>query len=62
MDSPQPGPRARLAECRGGGGVLAFEVRVAERVHEVVGRLAVGHRGAQGAGAVNVCLDGPSAR
>ena len=42
----------------GSGGVLAFEVRVAERVHEVVGRLAAGHRGAQGAGVVNVCLDG----
>lgn len=57
-DALQPGPRTRLAECRGSGGVLAFEVRVAERVHEVVGRLAAGHRGAQGAGVVNVCLDG----
>ena len=57
-DALQPGPRTRLAECRGGGGVLAFEVRVGERVHEVVGRLAAGHRVAQGAGMVNVCLDG----
>ena len=30
---PQPGPCTRLPECRGGGGVLAFEVRVAKRVH-----------------------------
>ena len=29
-DALQPGPRTRLAECLGGGGVLAFEVRVGE--------------------------------
>ena len=54
----QPGPRPGLTECRGGGGILALEVRVAERVHEVVGHLAAGHRGAQGGGVVNVSVDG----
>jgi len=29
-DALQPGPRTRLTECRSGGGVLAFEVRVGE--------------------------------
>ena len=29
-DALQPGPRTRLPECLGGGGVLAFEVRVGE--------------------------------
>ncbi len=37
-DSPQSGPRSCLAEHRGGVGILALEVGVAERVHEVVGR------------------------
>ena len=57
-DALQPGPRPRLPECRRGGGVFAFEIRVGERVHEVVGHLAAGHRGAQGGGVVNVCVDG----
>ena len=47
VDNPlQPGPRTRLAECRGSSGILALEVRVGERVHEVVGHLQAGHRGA----------------
>ena len=37
-DLLQPGPRTRLPECRGGGGILALEVQIAERVHEVIGR------------------------
>ena len=53
-----PARAAASPECRGGVGILAFEVRIAERVHEVVGRLAAGHRGAQGGGVVNVSVDG----
>ena len=57
-DLMQAGPRHRLTECRGGGGILAFEVRVAKRVHKVIGHLAAGHRGAQGFRVVNVSVDG----
>src|SRR2546430_4770556 len=38
-DAAQPGPRARVAERHRGGGILALEVRVAERVDKIVGRL-----------------------
>ena len=47
-DALQPGSRGRPAERRGRRGVLALEVRVAERVHEVVGGVAAGQRRAAG--------------
>ena len=51
-------PRRRLAECCRGGGILAPEVRVAERVHQVVGRPAASHRGMQRSRGVDVAVDG----
>ena len=57
-DLLQAGSHSRPAECCGCGGILAFEVRLGERVDEVVGRLAVGHRGGQGVRVVNVSVDG----
>ena len=49
-DAPQPGPRRRMAERHGGRGILALEVRVAERVDKVVGSLAAGQCPAKGGG------------
>ena len=58
-DAPQPGPRGRVAERHGGGGILALEVRVVERMDKVEGRLTAAQRGAQGGGVVNIPVDRP---
>jgi hypothetical protein len=57
-DASQAGPRRRVAERFGGAGVVALEVRVAERVHEVAGRFAAGGSRAEGGRVVHVTVDG----
>jgi hypothetical protein len=52
--------RQLVAECQGGG-ILALEVRVSQRVDKAVGRLAAGQRLAEGGGVVNVRVDQPPA-
>jgi hypothetical protein len=44
------GDRITVGWRFGGAGIVALEVRVAQRVHEVAGRLAAGENRAQGGG------------